>query len=53
MECAGPVAEHTVGCSQGHSSFVGLCSERQGQRILEACPGGGQQALAFEAEAGK
>lgn len=53
MHCAGPVAEHTVGCGQGQSSFAGLCAERRGPRTLEACPGGGQQALAFAAEAGK
>lgn len=53
MGCAGPAAEFRVGCGQGHASSAGLRSETQGRRISEAHPGVSQQALGFEAEAGK
>ena len=52
-ERAGPVAEYTVGFGQGRASFAGLCSVREQRRVLEACPGGGQQARAFGADTGK
>lgn len=42
-----------MGCGPGYYSFAGPCSKREGQKILEACPGGSQQARAFGAEAEK